>query len=85
MGDRSDEAVAQQMLEKATRIEQQFGDALTGRRTNISHTRLHPSLSVSLSVTIDEESLSDVYDRICEVIDREQRIDHFWVPSKEKI
>ena len=52
MGDRSDEAVAQQMLEKATKIEQQFGDVLTGRRsismpTVITHA--HTPLSLSFS------------------------------------
>ena len=36
-------------------------------------------------VTIEQETLSDVYDRICEIIDREETVDHAWIPSKEKI
>jgi hypothetical protein len=35
--------------------------------------------------TIEEESLSDVYDRICEVIDHEETVNRVWVPSKEKV
>ncbi|CAF0856080.1 unnamed protein product [Adineta steineri] len=38
-----------------------------------------------LTVTIEEEQLSDVYDRICEVIEHEEAVTHAWVPSKEKI
>lgn len=38
-----------------------------------------------LKAIVDEDSLSDVYDRICEVIDREQSLDHIWIPSKEKL
>jgi hypothetical protein len=35
--------------------------------------------------TIEEETLSIVYDRICEIIDQEEKVDHAWIPSKEKI
>jgi hypothetical protein len=34
---------------------------------------------------IEDETLSDVYDHICEVIDREQSLDHVWIPTKEKL
>jgi len=34
---------------------------------------------------IEDETLSDVYDHICEVIDHEQSRDHVWIPSKEKL
>ncbi|CAF1354687.1 unnamed protein product [Rotaria sordida] len=37
------------------------------------------------TVTIDEENLSDVYDRIREIIDHENRIKYAWMPSDEKI
>ena len=38
-----------------------------------------------LLVTIQEEALADVYERICEVIEQEDKVDHAWIPSKEKI
>jgi hypothetical protein len=38
-----------------------------------------------LTAVVEEESLSDSYDRICDIIDREQSIDHVWVPSREKL
>lgn len=34
---------------------------------------------------VEEESLSDAYDQICEIIDREQAVDTVWVPTKEKL
>jgi len=42
-------------------------------------------LLVFILATIEEESLSDVYDRICEVIDHEETVNRVWVPSKEKV
>jgi len=38
-----------------------------------------------LTNVIEDETLSDVYDHICEVIDREQSRDYVWIPSKEKL
>lgn len=38
-----------------------------------------------LTTIIEDETLGDVYDHICEVIDREQSLDHVWIPSKEKL
>ncbi|CAF0737147.1 unnamed protein product [Adineta steineri] len=38
-----------------------------------------------LTSVIEDETLGDVYDHICEVIDREQSLDHVWVPTKEKL
>ncbi|CAF4138584.1 unnamed protein product, partial [Rotaria sp. Silwood2] len=35
--------------------------------------------------TIEEENLSDVYDRICEFIDHENTVKSVWIPSEEKI
>ncbi|CAF5212013.1 unnamed protein product, partial [Rotaria magnacalcarata] len=34
---------------------------------------------------IEEETLSDVYDHICAVIDREQSLDYVWIPAKDKL
>ncbi len=38
-----------------------------------------------LTTVIEDETLSDVYDHICEIIDREQSLDHVWIPTKEKL
>jgi guanylate kinase/C-terminal processing protease CtpA/Prc len=65
MGEDVNEERAQQMLEKATKIEQQFGNLFT--------------------ITIQEDTLSEVYDRICDIIEQEEKVDHAWIPSKEKI
>ncbi|CAF2449682.1 unnamed protein product [Rotaria sp. Silwood2] len=65
MGEEANEERAQQMYEKAIKIEQQFGDLLT--------------------TVVEEETLSDVYDHICAVIDREQSLEYVWIPSKEKL
>ncbi|CAF3236984.1 unnamed protein product, partial [Rotaria sp. Silwood2] len=37
------------------------------------------------TVTIEEENLSDVYDRICEVMDHENTVKSVWIPTEEKI
>ena len=50
----------------------------------VSINRLLTLVLLVLAV-IDEETLGDVYDRICDVIEREQSLDHVWVPSKDKI
>lgn len=65
MGEEPNDERAHQMFDKATKIEQQFGDHLT--------------------VTIEEETLAEVYNRVCEVIEREESVRYAWIPSKEKI
>lgn len=83
MGEEANEERAQQIYEKSVKIEQQFGDVLTGRNLDLSS---GSSLSVlACLAVIDEETLGDVYDRICDVIEREQSLDHVWVPSKDKL
>ena len=42
-------------------------------------------MHLSVLVTIKEESLNDVYQRVVEAIDEEQAKDHLWVPSKDKL
>ena len=37
------------------------------------------------TVTIEAENLTDVYDRIKEVIEREETVTHAWLPSREKL
>jgi hypothetical protein len=81
MGEEINEERAQQMYEKSMKTEQQFGDVLTGKYKKIK-LKLFPLFFV-LAV-VEDETLSDVYDHICEIIDREQSLDHVWVPSKEK-
>lgn len=34
---------------------------------------------------VEDDSLSDAYDHICEIIDREQSLDYVWIPSKDKL
>jgi len=48
-------------------------------------TKIEQQFSNLFTITIEQETLSDVYDRICEIIDREETVDHAWIPSKEKI
>jgi len=38
-----------------------------------------------LTAVLEDETLSDVYDHLCEIIDREQSLDYVWIPSKEKL
>ncbi|CAF1508350.1 unnamed protein product, partial [Rotaria sordida] len=38
-----------------------------------------------LTAVIEEETLNDVYEQTCAVIDREQSLEYVWVPSKEKL
>ncbi|CAF3465528.1 unnamed protein product [Rotaria sp. Silwood1] len=38
-----------------------------------------------LTTVVEEETLNDVYDHICAVIDREQSLEYVWIPSKEKL
>ena len=40
---------------------------------------------VSFVAVVEEETLGDVYDRICDTIEREQALEHVWLPSKEKL
>jgi hypothetical protein len=81
MGEEINEERAQQMYEKSMKIEQQFGDVLTGKYKKI---KLKSFPLFFVLAVVEDETLSDVYDHICEIIDREQSLDHVWVPSKEK-
>ncbi|UJR30241.1 hypothetical protein I4U23_017779 [Adineta vaga] len=65
MGEEANEEHAQQLFEKATKVEHVFGDLFTA--------------------TIEAATLSDVYDRMCEVMKHEESVTHAWIPSKEKI
>ena len=84
MGEEATEERAQQIYEKSLKIEQQFGDVLTGTNFDLCSFGSGHLCSCRLAV-IDEETLGDVYDRICDVIEREQSLDHVWVPSKDKL
>jgi hypothetical protein len=83
MGEEANEERAQQIYEKSTKIEQQFGDVLTSKDSWWG--RVACSVSFLSSGIVEEESLSDAYDQICEIIDREQAVDMVWVPTKEKL
>jgi hypothetical protein len=83
MGEEANEERAQQMYEKSIKIEQQFGDVLTSKKKPRNNSFICSSFF--LLAVIEDETLSDVYDHICEVIDREQSLDYVWIPSKEKL
>jgi hypothetical protein len=86
MGVEANEERAQKIYDKALKIEQQFGDVLTGERTKFLwlFSLIKRFYSFILAV-VNEDSLNNVYDRICEIIDGEQSCDHVWVPAKEKL
>lgn len=84
MGEEANEERAQQIYEKSMKIEQQFGDVLTSKTDTLIHFLFWFWFFFLLAV-IEDETLSDVYDHICEVIDREQSLDYVWIPSKEKL
>lgn len=84
MGDDANEERAQQIYEKSMKIEQQFGDVLTGRGGKGLKDDQTGVLFVFLAV-VEDDSLSDVYDHICEIIDREQSLEYVWIPSKDKL
>ena len=83
MGEQADEARAQQIFEKCNKTEQQFGDNFTGKIP--SHSVNTQSNCILPLVTIEEDNLEEVYERICEVIDEEQNVPYVWMPSKDKI
>jgi hypothetical protein len=81
MGQETNEERAQQTFEKSKKIEEQFGNFFTGKTFD----RKKLISIIIILVTIEEENLSDVYDRICEIIDHEETVHQAWIPSKEKI
>jgi hypothetical protein len=85
MGEEANEERAQQIYEKSMKIEQQFGDVLTSKiEIKMIYLKFVRNIILFLAI-IEDETLSDVYDHICEVIDREQSLDHVWIPTKEKL
>jgi len=48
-------------------------------------TKIEQQFGDSMTAIVEEETLNDVYDRICDIIDREQSLESVWVPSKEKL
>ncbi len=82
MGENADQERAQQTYEKSIKIEEQFGELFTSKKEKIM---IWYKINIYILVTIQEETLSDVYDRICEIIDREALVHHAWLPSKEKL
>ena len=81
MGEDANEERAQQIYEKSMKIEQQFGDVLTGK----SQDHRIVDLTFCFLAVVEDDSLSDVYDHICEIIDREQSLEYVWIPSKDKL
>ena len=86
MGDEANEERAKQINDKCNEIEQQFGHIFTGKNWNSLLKICEKKITfVYILATIEGENLSDVYDRICEVINNENTVDFVWVPSDEKI
>lgn len=87
MGEQADEERAKQIFEKCNKIEEQFGELFTGIKKRISPVCAlsKQKLSIFLSVTVERDSLEEIYEHICEIIDEEQKVRYTWIPSKEKI